>query len=113
MKDPDTSEIDYILTECMVATAQACKCEIEWEASRYWIDHYRPRFYKAIVEKGRKWKEDRPNVIARAKVLGTTAADLAGTGDVTKAIAEAASKKVDCPLRGAVMRAMREIWCQE
>ncbi len=111
--DPDTSELDYILSECLVATAQSCSAPIEPDAIKWWLGHYRHLFYRAMTEKGRQWEgQERRNVLAKSKDLGRTAARLAAKGKVTARIAEKASGMTDCvPAPGATTGARREIWC--
>ena len=80
------SELEQALEETINTISQHCLLRIEGKtlearvtnaAKQAWRDHYEEPFRKAIEEKKRHWKDDRDQVLERARQVGYLAAYVA------------------------------------
>jgi hypothetical protein len=107
-------EVEYILTECFIALGQNLgDRQVTPEAAVFWRNRYHERFLATLSrEHPRAWRDDRLNVLAKARSLGRKAAEFATLDDsmvVTENHARQASEANDCRPRSRY--GMFSIWC--
>lgn len=86
---------------------------IDTTGVKFWTEHYTPLFKNAIDRKGRKYPDDRPMLIRKARELAAAARRHAVNGPITAMHAEEASKEVDCKRNPAVADPIgtQDHWC--
>lgn len=79
----------------------------------FWTRHYTPLFKSAIDRKGRKYPDDKPKLLQKARSLAAAARRHAGADPISHLHAEAASKEIDCQRDPAVTDPVHadDYWC--
>ena len=79
----------------------------------FWTNHYTRLFKNAIDRKGRKYPDDRPMLMRKARALAAAARRHAANDPITAVHAEEASKEVDCKRDPAVTDPVhsQDYWC--
>ena len=73
--DPQ-ERVEYILNDWCLPASQvgAEPLKVSDAALEAWRERYRPKFLKAIVDKGRTWEADGQNVLIQARLIGALSA---------------------------------------
>ena len=100
-----TTELDYILSDCFLAVGQAVGPDkgVDFDTAIWWHRRYRRAFNHAMTIRGTSWAADRSRVIAVGRYLGQRVVEHAGRrATINRAAAVLASAEVE---RGCQMNA--------
>lgn len=86
---------------------------IDATGEAFWTARYTGLFKNAIDRKGRKYPDDRPMLMRKARALAAAARRNAGVDAITREHAEAASREVDCRRDPSVADPVQsqDYWC--